>query len=170
MMEALPESRMVFLVRDPRDVVASALHTSAARPNPKRKKTAREQPEEFVREQALNYLRDVTLAKQAYQAHRGHKVLVRYEDLKTDTLVEMKRIYSALEMPVEEGELKRAVEEHAWENIPEGKKGEGTVRRRGTSGVWRENLTPHQVEIVQSITAPILEEFYDWWGSAPRLS
>jgi hypothetical protein len=160
LMEALPESRMVFLVRDPRDVVASALHTSVARPNPERKKMAAERPEELVRERAETYLQDITLTKRAYAAHEGRKVLVRYEDLKADTLGTMKRIYSALEIPVDDGELKRVVEKHAWENIPEEKKGEGTVRRRGTSGGWREDLTPRQIEIVERIDAPLLEEFY----------
>jgi hypothetical protein len=160
LMEALPESRMVFLVRDPKDVAASALHTSVARPNPERKEKTAERPDEFVRARAENYLQDITLTKRAYEAHEGRKVLVRYEDLKANTLETMKRIYSALEIPVDEKELARVVEECAWENIPEDKKGPGTVRRRGTSGGWREDLTPEQAEIVESITAPILKEFY----------
>lgn len=160
LMEALPESRMVFLIRDPRDVVASTLHTPFARNTPERMKKAAEQPEEFVRVRAKTYLRDISRTKQAYEAHEGRKVLVRYEDLKADTLGTMKRLYSALEIPVDEGELARAVEKCAWENIPEDEKGPGTVRRRGTSGGWREDLTPEQVEIVERITAPILDEFY----------
>jgi hypothetical protein len=162
LMEALPESRMVFLVRDPRDVAASALHSSFVRATPSelRWQKAEERPEGFVKDRAENYLRDIRRTKQAYEAHKGHKVLVRYEDLKADTLGTMKRIYSALEIPVQEAELVRAVEKYAWENIPEDKKGSGTVRRRGTSGGWREDLTPEQVKIVERITAPILEEFY----------
>jgi hypothetical protein len=61
---------------------------------------------------------------------------------------------------VDEGELARAVKKNAFENIPEDKKGPGTVRRRGTYGGWKEDLTPEQVEIVERITAPLLEEFY----------
>ena len=165
LMEALPESRMVFLVRDPRDVAASALHTrleNARAPIPRadRMIMAEERPDEFVMQRAETYLQHITLTKQAYKAHEGPKVLVRYEDLKADTLGEMQRIYSALEIPVDEEELARAVEKCAWENIPEDKKGPGTVRRRGTSGGWRRDLTPRQAEIVERITAPILEEFY----------
>ena len=165
LMEALPESRMIFLVRDPRDVVASALHTTFVRNKGDRVRTERlekaeERPEELVTNRAGTYLRDINHTKQAYEAHEGYKVLVRYEDLKADTLEEMKRIYSALEIPVDEGELARAVKKNAIENIPEDKKGPGTVRRRGTYGGWKEDLTPEQVEIVESITAPLLEEFY----------
>jgi hypothetical protein len=162
LMEALPESRMIFLVRDPRDVVASALHAAFVRHNTpsKRREEAEERPEEFVREEAKIYLRNINLTKQAYEAHEGHKVLVRYEDLMDDTMETMKRIYSALTISVEDVELVRAVRKYAWENIPEDKKGPGTIRRRGTSGGWREDLTHQQVEIVERITAPLLEEFY----------
>jgi len=162
LMEALPESRMVFLVRDPKDVAASALHVSFVRQTPStpRWQEAEEQPEEFVRMRAKDYLRDISHTKQAYEVHEGRKVLVRYEDLKADTLGTMGRIYSALEISVEEGELARAVKKGALENTPEDKKGPGTVRRRGTSGGWREDLTPQQVEIVERITAPLLKEFY----------
>jgi hypothetical protein len=179
LMEALPESRIVFLVRDPRDVAASTLHTPFARKkgrNPKegskpadddlwairndRLKKAEERPDEFVRVRAVTYLRDIQHTKQAYEAHEGHKALVRYEDLRENTLGEMTRLYAALEIDVDEKELNRAVEKHAWENIPEDKKGPGTVRRRGTFGGWREDLSPRQAEIVEHITAPLLEEFY----------
>jgi hypothetical protein len=41
-------------------------------------------------------MRNVGAAKRAYEAHEGPKVMVRYEDLRTDTLGTMRRIYSAL--------------------------------------------------------------------------
>jgi sulfotransferase family protein len=158
LMEALPESRMVFLVREPKDVVASALHVSFVRETASTPRW--QEAEEFVRTRAKDYLRDVNHTKQAYEVHEGRKVLVRYEDLKADTLGTIKRIYTALEISVEERELARAVKKGALENIPEDKKGPGTVRRRGTSGGWREDLTPQQVEIVERITVPLLKEFY----------
>ena len=162
LMRALPESRMIFLVRDPRDVVASFLHVTFVRPgvSAERRRKAEERPEVLVREAAETYLQNITLTKQAYEGHEGRKALVRYEDLIADTLGTMKRIYSALEIPVGEGQMARAVEERALENMPEDKKGPGTIRRRATSGGWREDLTPEQAETVGRVTAPILEEFY----------
>jgi hypothetical protein len=61
---------------------------------------------------------------------------------------------------VDERELAKAVEKHAWENIPKEKKGEGKFYRKATPGGWQEDLTPEQAELVERITAPLLNEFY----------
>jgi hypothetical protein len=69
-------------------------------------------------------------------------------------------MYEELGIAVDPGELARAVEQHAWENIPEEKKGEGKFYRKASPGSWTEDLTPRQVEIVEEETASLLEEFY----------
>jgi Sulfotransferase domain len=184
-MEALPESRMIFLVRDPRDVVASMMDArkkggwayayrhqiptefrdgewildsetlKSAPPS-----LADTDPTAFAEEWAKWYLRDIGNVKQAYEAHGGRKVLVRYEDLRVDTLGTMKRIYSALEIAVDEEELTRAVDMHRWENIPDSNKDKRKLRRKATPGGWRDDLSPEQVAVVERITAPLLEEYY----------
>ena len=52
------------------------------------------------------------------------------------------------------------MEKHAWENVPEEEKGRGKFHRKATPGGWKEDLTPKQAEIIERITAPLLEEFY----------
>ncbi len=166
LIEALPESRMVFLVRDPRDVAASRLDahrkgswTSKITGNDQETLADRD-PDAFAKAAARMYLRDMEKAKQAYDEFGGHKSLVRYEDLRYDALGELKRVYSELDIAVDEARLRQVVEKHAWENIPENRKGLGKSHRKATPGGWREDLTPGQIEGVERITAPMLEAFY----------
>jgi hypothetical protein len=169
LMSALPESRMVLLVRDPRDVAASAL--DAARSGSWRRErrrrmygeddpTADEDPDTFVSRQAEAYVRHVGGAWEAYQSHGGPKALVRYEDLRADTLEQMRHMYRGLELPVDEGLLAKAIEAHDWENIPQEDKGEGKFYRKATPGSWQEDLTPQQAKTVERICAPLLNEFF----------
>ncbi len=168
-MEALPESGMVLLIRDPRDVVASWLDATRKGGWQTRRRgeggrraesLAETKPNAFVRRHADAYLQHVGSARRAYEAHAGRKVVVRYEDLRADTLGTMKHMYSELGVPVEEARLAEAVEKHSWENIPEEEKGQGKFYRKATPEAWREDLTRRQVKTVERITAPLLEEFY----------
>jgi hypothetical protein len=157
--EALPESRMVLLVRDPRDYTASwidARKEGGWRSNGE----GLEDSTKRTAKLAQRYLQLVGEAKRAYEAHAGRKALVRYEDLRADTLGAMRRLYSELGIAVDEGELAGAVDKHSWENIPEEEKGEGKFYRKATPGGWREDLTPEQARMVEEITAPLLKELY----------
>jgi hypothetical protein len=166
LMEALPESRMVFLVRDPRDVAASLLdaHKQGSWTRKLTGKTeetlADTNPDAFVRSAAEMYMRNMEKVKQAYDAFDGRKALVKYEHLRTDTVEELKRMYWRLGIPIAEEQLRRVVEKHDWENIPDKRKGAGKSHRKASPGSWREDLTPEQATIVEKITAPVLDEFY----------
>ena len=174
LMEALPESRMVLLIRDPRDVVASALdrHRAGGIAHEKRGKDPRRragadrssradsQPNAFVKGQAIRYVKNVTLARRAFDAHRGYKSLVRYEDLRAGPRDTMQRIHSDLNLPVMTEVISQAVATHTWENVPEEVKGQGKDRRKAKPGGWKEDLTPRQAEIVEDVTAPLLKELY----------
>jgi hypothetical protein len=180
LMEALPESRMILLVRDPRDVVASWLDATreggwkkrhnqrqkqrnrrdGAKRDAKRKASAGNRQGATVRKLAKRCLNNLESAKRAYDDHRGPKTLVLYEELRADTAGVMNRMYSDLGIEIDAAELVRAVKMHAWEHVPEGMKGGGKKFRKASPGGWRKDLTPKQAEMVQRITAPVMTEFY----------
>src|SRR5215207_6408519 len=114
LMEALPESRMVLLVRDPRDVVASSMDAYREGSWHFERRNLHEtladgRPDAFVERRAHKYLWYVGNSKLAYDAHNGPKVLIRYEDLRSDTFGTMRRAYSSLGIPVDEKRLFEAV-------------------------------------------------------------
>jgi len=180
-MEAFPESKLVFLVRDSRDVVASLLDAAkkgswygydsyeASVADALRSggltSFERRSEDEFVEQLAKNYVTNMSAVRQAYEEHPDNaKILVRYEDLRENPLDSARRICETLGIETKEEQLARAVEKRSWENIPKDERGEGKFHRKAAPGGWKEDLTPRQAEIVEKITAPLLERFY----SRPR--
>jgi hypothetical protein len=113
----------------------------------------------YLRALSRQYVRQMSNGKKAFDDHDGRKILVRYDDLRSNTLATMRDLCAALELPVDGEKLEEVVNKHSWENIPQRERGEGKFYRKATSGGWREDLTPEQANIVENITAPLIEEF-----------
>jgi hypothetical protein len=167
LMAALPESRMVLLVRDPRDFAASVL--DATRKGgwmqeemdewARRDLDSEKDVQRYLRALSRQYVRQMGNGKKALDEHVGRKVMVRYDDLRTHTLGTMRDLCAALELPVTEQRLAQVVDRHSFENIPQRERGEGKFYRKATSGGWKDDLTPEQAKIVEDITAPLINEF-----------
>jgi hypothetical protein len=167
LMDALPESRMVLLVRDPRDFAASVLDATkkggwmyegldewACRDLSSERDVLR-----YLRVLSKQYMRQMSNGKKAFDSHEGLKVLLRYDDLRTNTLGTMHQLCTALVIPTDEQRLAQVVRRHSWEKVPEREKGAGNFYRKATPEGWREDLTLEQARLVEEITAPLIEEF-----------
>jgi Sulfotransferase domain len=168
LMAALPESRMVLLVRDPRDYAASVL--DATRKGgwmqegmdewARRDLDSERDVQRYLRALSRQYIRQMGNGKKAFDDYEERKIVVKkYDDLRADTLATMRALCATLELPVDEKRLTEVVEKHSWEDIPQRERGEGKFYRKATSGGWREDLTPEQARMVEDITAPLIEEF-----------
>jgi LPS sulfotransferase NodH len=177
-LEAFPESKLVFLLRDSRDVVASLLDAAqegswygydkfeASVAEAVRRGGGPDTPldrsdDELVGQLARNYVNNVSAVKEAYARHpEGAKVMIRYEDLRAAPRDCVSYICDSLGIEVDSEQLKQAVERRAFESIPQEHRGRGKFHRKATPGGWREDLTPEQVRVVEEITGPLLREFY----------
>ena len=162
LLEATPESRLIFLLRDSRDVVASRLDAfrKGSWTKQNRDYSTPEKLNAQTKRLAKDYLKAVSQVQRAYEAHPGKKAIVRYEDLRQDAVGALKTMYSALEIEVNEAQLRSAVEKHSWERIPDAQKGSGKFYRKAQAGGWREDLSSEQVRIVENVTGSVLSRFY----------
>jgi hypothetical protein len=174
LMAALPESRIVLLVRDPRDFAASVLDATmkggwmqeGMDEWARRDLDSDKDVQRYLRALSRQYVRQMGNGKKAFDAHDGRKIMVRYDDLRTRTLGTMRDLCAALELPVTEERLAQVVDKHSFENIPQRERGEGKFYRKATSGGWKDDLTPEQAKLVEDITAPLINELV--WSKAER--
>jgi hypothetical protein len=160
---ALPESRFLFMRRDPRDIVASALDAQGAggwtADLPVKRESlanlARTDPDAFVRETSEQYRRAIERVADAYDSHPGPKAVIAYEELRADPVDALRGACRSLGIPGPERELRSAVDNAAWQRIPDGAKGDGKFFRKATPGAWVDDLTPDQARIVEEVTGPI---------------
>ena len=160
---ALPKSRMLFLLRDGRDVVDSALAANlsgawATRDFPGAKGIGEAQRVEFVTEEAYRWLWRTEVVQAAVRTHPGPALTLRYEDLLENPADRLREVFDWLELPIAEAELARIVERHSFDSIATEKRGSGQFYRAATPGLWRENLNQAEQDALERVLGPKLRE------------
>ena len=142
---ALPRSRLLFLLRDGRDVVDSELAGLrpggwATRHYPGARGIADDERLEFVVGSARKWLWRTEVVEAAIAAHPGPTHLVRYEDLVSDPRPRLAALLGWLGLEAGADQLERWVHAHSFERVAEAR-GAGEFHRLATPGAWRANLT-----------------------------
>jgi hypothetical protein len=164
-MSLFPRSRMIFLVRDGRDVIDSLLAANS----PGGWRAARglagggfDSPEErleWVREGCRSWTARMNVCDRAYEAHDpALRRRLRYEDLLADTPAVLAELLEWIGLPSGEDRVRAVSERHAFDAVPDSRKGPGKVRRSATPGGWREGLTPEEQAMAHEIMGDRLTE------------
>jgi len=159
-MECFPNSKLIFLIRDGRDVVDSRIdmHKKGSWGNLKPFETS-QQRINAVKRYSYMWNKINERINRAYQNHNPKlRIIIKYEDLKKDTLSELKKIYDFIEVKVSDEELMKKIEIHDFKNIPDSQKGEGKFYRTATTGGWRENFSKEEQELMNSIMGDTLKQ------------
>jgi hypothetical protein len=152
-MSLFPRSKMIFLVRDGRDVLDSLV--AANRPEGFMK--IRRAGADWFREECQRWAARIDVCTRAYESHDpALRRQLRYEELRGDTPATLRSLLEWLGLPANDGRISNIVGRHAFEALPESKKGPGMHRRSATPGKWREGLTPEEQELAQEIMGPRL--------------
>ena len=157
--ELTPRSRLLFLVRDGRDVIDSSLDAATARWSMREDRPPLEGAERaaFIERRARHWVRSTEATWAAYEAHDpSRRLLVQYEPLRHDTASEVTRIVAWLGRTPDADAIRAAVERLAFESIPPEKRGAGQFTRAATPGLWRERFSATEQELLGRILGPTL--------------
>jgi hypothetical protein len=159
--DLFPDSRLIFLLRDGRDVVDSWM--DAYQEGSWAIEEGAFEVAAQGRRALVEWLATVwvyrTRAVAAAFAERpaAQRVLVRYEDLLDRPSAELQRICVALGLDVSRDELDAVADRHAFDNLDRSDRGRLKRNRAAAPGAWRSNLRPDERRAMNEILDPELE-------------
>jgi hypothetical protein len=162
LMDLLPSSRLLFLMRDGRDVVDSELAAVQkggwlAELFGSDDDMGEAERRGFVIGQAHRWVARTEAVGAAYDAHPpALRHLVGYEDLLSNTAQRLREIVDWLRLDVADEALRDHVERLSFQAVPAEKRGTKEFARAATPGLWRQNLTPAEQDVLNEIMGPTL--------------
>jgi hypothetical protein len=168
--ELFPESRLVWLLRDGRDVVDSWVDAysrgswaveGGAYP------LASEGRPHLVRWLASVWVYRTEVVQRTFERHPPERrVVVRYEGLRADPARELARVCETLDLAVPPDRLRSIADAHAYERVSAAEKGTGKVVRAASPGAWRSNLSAEEQRALLEIMGDKLAELRYLAGAA----
>ncbi|MGN6216681.1 MAG: sulfotransferase [Solirubrobacterales bacterium] len=159
--ELFPESKVIFLLRDGRDVVDSWLdaYSDGSWAIPGGAFPVSEEGRiPLIRWLSAVWAFRSRAVREAYESREPKdRILIRYEDLRGDTgrwLTEVCELIGLDPAPVPE-----VVERHRFEKLDRGKRGRRRFIRQAQPGGWRDNLTAIEQAAMHEAMGDALAEF-----------
>jgi len=165
--ELFPDSKLIFLLRDGRDVVDSWLDgyrdgswaiPGGAFP------VSDEGRLPLIRWLSAVWVYRCRAVRRAYETRpEGSRLLIRYEALRERTAETLEGVCEVLGF--DPAKATEVADRHRFERVPRQARGPRQVVRAATPGSWRENLSPAEQQAMHEALGPALEEF--GYESAP---
>jgi len=86
-------------------------------------------------------------------------MMLKYENLKENTLSELRKIYDFIKIKISDDELKKIIGLHEFKNIPKSETGGGKFNRAAKIGGWKASFNVEEREVMNSIMDKTLKEF-----------
>jgi hypothetical protein len=163
-MSLLPRARLLFLLRDGRDVVDSMVDAQApgswleqswAQPSG----DPSQQRLELVRRESSLWLARTRAVQRAYAIHAPElRRVVRYEEARRDPTGVLAGVDGWLGLRRGPGGRADAIRWNDFDSLAAESKGPGKQLRAATPGLWRENLSPAEQQVMDEVMGEKLGE------------
>jgi hypothetical protein len=161
-MELFPQSSLIFLLRDGRDVVDSWLDAyrdgswatdEGAYPLDEAGRPA------LIRWQSSVWLHRTEVVQETYaRTDPDRRVLVRYEEMRADPAKALQRICAVLGIEASREGLVRIARANEFSRVPKSRKGAGREIRRASPGGWANHMSREEILAMHDILAEKLNE------------
>jgi hypothetical protein len=159
--ELFPASKVIFLLRDGRDVVDSWLDAYSEGSwaiSGGAFAVSTEGRIALIRWLSAVWAYRSRAVRRAFETRRADgRILVRYEELRGATAEMLDRICAVLDL--DRGGLPEIAARHCFEQLPSEACGQGKAQRLASPGGWRESLAPAEQEAMHEVLGEALAEF-----------
>lgn len=176
--QCLPNSKIIVLVRDGRDVLNSKITALSKGGYAEKMSGGKFKPLSGQRRRnhlllsAREWVKLVEVLQDTYNNHNTKlRTFLKYEDLIQDTKPILRELYQFIGVDIPEERLNSIVETTNAKNMGSSNKGIGTTVQFATSGVWKERFSQEEVALIEDIISPGLTNLgYDLSNTAMAMS
>jgi hypothetical protein len=161
-MDLFPDSALIFLLRDGRDVVDSWLDAyrdgswateEGAYPLDDAGRPA------LIRWQSSVWLHRTEVVQETYEGtDPDRRVMIRYEEMRAEPVTALQRICKVLGIDAGRKELEGIAAANEFSRVPKSRKGAGREIRRAKPGGWATHMSRDEIIEMHEILAPKLDE------------
>ena len=161
--ECLPNSKIIILFRDGRDVIDSHVDGNSEGgwivKSGGKALSSEKRRINFIRQHAYDWVKLIEVLTKLSQTHNKKlQINISYEDLRKNTLQVLERLYQFIGIKIDKDKLEEIVSNYKFENIPQEKRGRQFSTRFATPGKWKENFNDNEIRVIDEIIGPTLKK------------